>query len=311
MKEFVRAKVGGAINFWKKYEHHLGVGALTVGFIFDLFIAKKPDSVIDNILLCSYLFIAGAVIILLNIRARRRTDVAEPLLMLLMLQFCFGGLSSNLLVLYGKSGTLAGSAIFLGLLLCLVLGNEYLRNRYAQLRFNIVVYYFLLLTYCIIAVPTFITHSIGTGVFLASESLSLMRYRGVSRDTLRGGVARQPTKAAAKKFQSSWRSYLPFLTGCIFLISSRPCRSRSKTSACTTRSSNLLRAIIWRSTSLPPGMCFGAIRPPRLITRRARARTASLRCTRRPTLRRPFITSGSITTPRQTHGTRSRASPSR
>lgn len=174
MKEFVRAKVGGAINFWKRYEHHLGVGALTVGFIFDLFVAKKPDSVVDNILLCSYLFIAGAVIILLNIRARRRTDSAEPLLMLLMLQFCFGGLSSNLLVLYGKSGTLAGSAIFLGLLLCLVLGNEYLRNRYAQLRFNIAVYYFLLLTYCIIAVPTFITHSIGTGVFLLSGVFSLI-----------------------------------------------------------------------------------------------------------------------------------------
>jgi hypothetical protein len=175
MRDFVRTKTEPLIQFWRRYEHHLGVGALTFGFIFDLFVAKKPDSVFDNILLCSYLFIAGAVIILLNIRARRREsqEDAAPLFMLLMLQFCFGGLASNLLVLYGKSGTLAGSALFIGMLVCLVFGNEYLRNRYSQLRFNIVVYYFLLLTYSIISVPTFIFHAIGTGVFLASGLISL------------------------------------------------------------------------------------------------------------------------------------------
>jgi hypothetical protein len=175
MKEYVRTRTEPLIKFWRRYEHHLGVGALMVGFIFDLIVAKKPDSVFDNILLCSYLFIAGAVIVLLNLRARRvDPHSAEPLVLLLMLQFCFGGLASNLLVLYGKSGTLTGSAIFIGMLVCLVFGNEYLRSRYSQLRFNVIVYYFLLLTYSIIAAPTFIFHAIGDGVFLASGGLSLI-----------------------------------------------------------------------------------------------------------------------------------------
>ncbi len=161
---------------WQKYEHHLGVGALAVGFSFDLYVAKSPESVVDNILLISYLVVAASIITILNLRKRRRQlqeGQPEPLALLLLLQFCFGGLSSNMLVLYGKSGTLAGSAFFIVLLVGMVFGNEYLRNRYAQLRFNIAVYYFLLLTYCIIAAPTWIFHSIGTGVFILSGLISL------------------------------------------------------------------------------------------------------------------------------------------
>jgi hypothetical protein len=198
MKEFVKARAGAAVDFWKKYEHRLGVGALAVGFTFDLFLAKSPESVVDNILLLSYLFIAGAIIILLNIRTRRQMEQenpAEPLILLLILQFCFGGLASNLLVLYGKSGTLTGSAFFIGLLVCLVFGNEYLRGRYSQLRFNIIVYYFLLLTYCIIAAPTFIFHSIGTGSFLLSGLLSLIAIAAylavLSAAVLRGDKRKQ------------------------------------------------------------------------------------------------------------------------
>src|SRR6266404_3066807 len=169
-----------AVAFWQKYEHHLGVGALAVGFTFDVFLAKSPESITDNILLLTYLFVAASFIIILNLQRRRRSAItigeektAEPLVLLLVLQFCFGGLASNLLVLYGKSGTLAGSAVFIIMLVALVFGNEYLRSRYAQLRFNVAVYYFLLLTYCVIAAPTFIFHSIGPGVFFLSGLISL------------------------------------------------------------------------------------------------------------------------------------------
>ena len=163
-------------QLWQRYEHHLGVGALAVGFSFDLIVAKSPQSVFDNILLVSYLGIAASIIIILNLRKRRSSaeeNQAEPLILLLILQFCFGGLASNMLVLYGKSGTLAGSAFFIALLVGLVFGNEYLRSRYAQLRFNIAVYYFLLLTYCVIAAPTWLFHAIGPGVFLLSGLISL------------------------------------------------------------------------------------------------------------------------------------------
>ena len=165
------------LELWNRYERPLAAGSLIIGFIFDLFIAKRPDSVYDNLLLVSYLFIAGALIIILNLRQTRRRDEilnTPPIFLLLILQFCFGGLSSNLLVLYGKSGTLAGSTLFLLILFAMLIGNEFLKTRYEQLRFNIAVYYLLLLTYAIIAVPTFIVHSIGTWVFLLSGAISLL-----------------------------------------------------------------------------------------------------------------------------------------
>ena len=163
-------------KWWERYEHHLGVGALFVGFCFDLVLAKRPDSIADHILLLSYLAIAGVVIILLNRREmlkKEREHSAEPLWLLLLLQFSFGGLASNFLILYGKSGTFTADILFVGFLLALVFGNEYLRSRYAQLRFNVGVYYLLILTYCVIAVPVFLTHTIGTWVFLLSGLISL------------------------------------------------------------------------------------------------------------------------------------------
>lgn len=163
-------------KWWERYEHQLGLGALAVGFSFDLVIADRPDSIFNNLLLLGYLLAAGVIIILLNRRAIARLEAKhspEPLFLLLALQFCFGGLASNLLVLYGRSGTLAVNALFLGLLVALIFGNEFLRSRYAQLRFNVGVYYVLLLTYCVIAVPVFLTHTTATWVFLLSGAISL------------------------------------------------------------------------------------------------------------------------------------------
>ncbi len=175
--------VNRLIQFWNKYERHLSVLTLLCGFTFDLILAKRPDSIPDNILLLFYLVLSAAIIIVLNrysVREMKEGEKpVEPLLMLLILQFCFGGLSSNLLILYGKSGSFGGTAIFLGLLVCLLIGNEMLKNRYAQLRFNIAVYYFLLLTYLVIAVPTFVLHTIGIRAFLISGVASLAVMAGV------------------------------------------------------------------------------------------------------------------------------------
>ncbi len=171
------------LSLWKKYERVFWLGTLALGFVFDLFLAKSPESVADNILLVSYLFIAAACIVLLNRRSvssHRHANpdtsivsVGEPILLILILQFCFGGLASNLLILYGKSGTLGGSLLFVALLAAFALGNEFLKSRYALMRLNIAVYYFLLVTYLVIAVPTFIIHKIGLPTFLIAVGASL------------------------------------------------------------------------------------------------------------------------------------------
>lgn len=163
--------------FWTKYERPINLASLIGGFVFDLFLAKRPDSIVDNVLLVFYLCLSASIVISLNLRATRREMASEamghPRWRILILQFCFGGLASNLLILYGKSGTLGGSVLFVLILGAFALGNEFLKTRYDQLRFNVAIYYFLLLTYCIISIPTFIIHTIGTWVFLLSGAVSL------------------------------------------------------------------------------------------------------------------------------------------
>ena len=166
-----------AVSFWQRYERHISLGAVFGGFAFDLILVNSPENVGDNLLLLGYLFVAAVIIVLLNIRSRAQMDRenrTEPLVLVFILQFCFGGLASNLLVLYGKSGTFAGSALFIGLLVAFIFGNEFLKNRYAQLQFNVAVYYFLVLTYLTIALPTFVLHAIGAQAFLISGVVSLI-----------------------------------------------------------------------------------------------------------------------------------------
>ena len=159
---------------WDRYERHISIAALAAGFTFDLFLAKRPDSVADNVLLVGYLLLAAWLIVYLTRKSLHKKEGApDPALPMLALQFSFGGLASNLLILYGKSGTVGGSVLFVGLLAAFALGNEFLKSRYAQLRFNIAIYYLLLLSYLVIAVPTFVLHTVGLWVFCVTGIISL------------------------------------------------------------------------------------------------------------------------------------------
>lgn len=176
MPPYLKEKFEQAVVLWERWERHVSAVGLVFGFALDLVVADSPDSVANNLLLLSYLVIAGVLIIVLNVRVTRRVTeghIMQPLFLLFFLQVCFGGLASNLLVLYGRSGTLAGSALFLGLLGAMLVGNEFLKTRYAQLRFNVVIYYLLLFSYLLIALPVFVFHSIGPLVFLTSGLVSL------------------------------------------------------------------------------------------------------------------------------------------
>lgn len=169
------------LHLWEKYERFITGGTLLTGFCFDLIIADRPDNPFNNILLLTYLLVAGGLIVVLNMRQMRRLEEespAEPMLLLLMMQFLFGNLSSNLLVLYGRSGTFAGSAIFFAILAAMLIGNEFMKSRYAQLRFTIAIYYTLVFSYLIIALPTFVFHTIEWWVFAVSGAASLL-YIGV------------------------------------------------------------------------------------------------------------------------------------
>lgn len=166
------------MELWKRYERHIAVGALVFGFIFDSLTLNRPDQLLDNAILLTYLSLAGGIILLMVMRAARGSVESRiaPFLPV-ALQFCFGSLSSGLLVLYFKSGTVAQSLVFFLILGSLLVGNEFLKSRYAQFRFNIAIYYLLLFCYVAMTVPVLL-RSIGPLIFLVSGLLSIALIAG-------------------------------------------------------------------------------------------------------------------------------------
>jgi hypothetical protein len=173
-----------------KYGNYIPTIAFLWGLFWDSLTLRRPDSLFENATVIGYLALAATTIIVLNLR-RARTGRDPSLILLGFMQFAFGNLTSALMVLFVKSGTFAGSAIFFIVFGALLVGNEFVRDRYSRMHVHIAVWYVLLLSYAIIAIPILIG-KIGDDIFMFSVSVSLavvglllaVLYMIVTRDLL-------------------------------------------------------------------------------------------------------------------------------
>src|SRR3989344_5404360 len=157
---------------YEKYEHHLSSVAFLFGFLWDNIMLTRIDLLLDNIVLSSYIIIAGIAIVVLNAhnagRLRHpRIETHAPFLLPLLMQFAFGGLFSGFFIFYSRSGALATSIPFLIFLAALLVGNEFFRKRYSRFVFHISVFFIALFSYAIFFIPV-ILGKMGPRVFLLS-----------------------------------------------------------------------------------------------------------------------------------------------
>jgi hypothetical protein len=161
-----------AREYLYKHRHRIPTAALIAGLVWDSITLGRPDRLFDNLVLLFYIIIAGiGILIIANQRERNMEKASLPLLILI--QFSFGNLVSALFVLYGKSAPFIGGLPFFLLLIALFIGNELFRNRYGLIRFNVGIYYLLLLLYFALVVPVLL-RQIGVGVFLLSGLVSVI-----------------------------------------------------------------------------------------------------------------------------------------
>lgn len=158
------------IQFFKTHKQHLPAAALVFGLVWDSLTLGRPDQLYGNLVLLSYLLIAGFCIALMTRREYAGKEVS--LWLQLLTQFSFGNLTGGLLVLYIGSATLVGNWPFLLILVGLLVGNEIFRTRHVQIRFNTAVYYLLVLLYLILVVPV-LTRSIAPWTFVVSAFASV------------------------------------------------------------------------------------------------------------------------------------------
>ncbi|MDO8481851.1 MAG: DUF2914 domain-containing protein [bacterium] len=159
------------------YERYISPATLIVGFTLDAVIFRNVDLWFSNVLLFSYLAVASACILILNLiiagtlRGRFWTSLAP--FFPAIIQFAFGGLFSGYVILYSQSAALSVSWIFVLILAVLLIGNERFRNFYKLFGFQMGLLFFGVFSFLTFFLPV-IFGRIGTSVFILGGVLSLV-----------------------------------------------------------------------------------------------------------------------------------------
>ena len=144
-------------RIFEKYERHISTGALAFGFVFDFFTLTRIDKLYDNLVLFFYLFVVGLGIFLFNYveskESRGKLYQNIHAFLPVVVQFAFGGLFSGISIFYLRSATFSINILFMALLFGLLIGNEFFREKYKRLTFQLTVFYFVLYSYLIFSLP--------------------------------------------------------------------------------------------------------------------------------------------------------------
>lgn len=167
-------------KLYKKYENRLSILAFLLGFTLDNFTLTRIDLWLDNLILATYLIVAGAGITVFQIFSNKKVKgwFSEKIIFLfpLIIQFAFGGLFSGYFVFYSRSASLASSWLFIVLIATLLIGNELFKKRYTRLEFQISIFFITLFSFAIFYIPV-LSKTIGAVTFLVSGIVSLVAIR--------------------------------------------------------------------------------------------------------------------------------------
>lgn len=159
-----------------RYRRYWLTGAFFLGFLIDNITLNRVDQVFDNIVLASYVVLAGTALLLMYASAADRVkEEWQPTILKwspLLVQFAFGGLLSGILIFYSRSGSLLTSWPFIILILIVIVGNETLKKRAQKLVFNLVILFVGLFSYVVLVVPV-ATGKMGAFVFVISGLIAL------------------------------------------------------------------------------------------------------------------------------------------
>jgi len=162
---------------YEKYEKHISSITLITGFIFDNLTMRRIDLFFENLVFIIYLSIAAISIVLLSLhetgKVKFRWFEHSHLIILMVLQFAFGGLFSGFFIFYSRSGSLIANWPFILILLTLLLGNEIFKERYQSLVFRTTIFFLALFSFSIFYVPV-VLKTMGPFVFLLSGLISLI-----------------------------------------------------------------------------------------------------------------------------------------
>lgn len=159
------------------YERYISPVSLIAGFVADtLFLTRRVDLLLTNLLFFSYLLIAALGILLINFvesgRVRTPWVLKVAPLISVVVQFSFGGLFSGYLSLYSRSAALPATWVFVVALAALLIGNERFVRLYTRFTFQLTLYFTVLFSFFIFFLPV-VFHALGPSMFVVSGCVAL------------------------------------------------------------------------------------------------------------------------------------------
>lgn len=151
-------------QLFRKYPHRFTTAFFVLGFAWDALTLWKADGWYENAWFGIYLIGSTIAIIGLSKTDENKSHPRRAIL-IATLQFCFGALAGGMLILYGRSGTLAGSAAFLSVGAAILLSNDIWAHRYSAQTMRLGIWYALLLAYISMVFPI-LYGRIGGDVFM-------------------------------------------------------------------------------------------------------------------------------------------------
>lgn len=160
-------------KFLKDHERALLPAFLFFGFIIDSFTLTRVDGIFDNILLLTYLILAGLSIILLYSHGGNSLIKKIRIFSPFLIQYAFGAIFSGLLIFYSRSSDFVTSLPFLLILIVLFLGNDILHRKYNRLVFQASIFYIATFSYMNLITPI-IVKRINIWTFFLGSLLSVL-----------------------------------------------------------------------------------------------------------------------------------------
>ena len=161
------------------------LGFFTGGFTWDSVTLTRVDSLIDNIILLSYLLLLGLSIVLMYLTSVDSLRVKDsPRLKRFsgwypnLIQFFMGGLFSSYVVFYFHSASMSRTLVFVLLLFALLVANEFLKNSLRNIYLTMGLYFFVAFAFFTFSIPV-VTKHLSYATFFASGLVSLALVSGI------------------------------------------------------------------------------------------------------------------------------------
>jgi hypothetical protein len=172
-----KEKILGSRAFIQKHERLIPVISFFAGFTWDSITITRIDEVSDNLIIGLYLILLG-VLIILTLKSEK-SRLKKPLLIKyshwypIGIQFFLGGLFSAYVVFYFKSASFTKTAIFLGLLIILLISNEFLKSKLTNTYLLFSLYFLAAFSFFIFFIPV-ITGFMNIFTFIAGSIAGLL-----------------------------------------------------------------------------------------------------------------------------------------